>query len=176
MQDRPTILSRARYRAFCDRLPWNDGEAKKAYADSFFNKFKLIGDGKSVTDYLDPAGLEDESKALKAGIDKVLLYANRNLAHRTPEWEPPPIVIPTDTDDALFAVQALFDKLYPLLTGKSMPDPTPAIQFDWEDVFRHAWMPPDVAEDINAAEQAAQEAKSQAVIDEIKNRGKARRT
>ena len=52
-------------------------------------------------------------------------------------------MIPKDTDDALFAVQTLFDKLYPLLTGKSMPDPTPAIQFDWEDAFRHAWMPPE---------------------------------
>ncbi len=41
MQNRPKILSRARYRAFCDHLPWNDEEAKKAYADSFFNKFSL---------------------------------------------------------------------------------------------------------------------------------------
>jgi hypothetical protein len=57
-----------------------------------------------------------------------------------------------------------------------MPNPTPALQFDWEDVFRHVWMPPDVAEDINAVEKAAREAQSQAVIDEIKNRGKTQRT
>ena len=36
------------------------------------------------------------------------LYANRNLAHRTADWNPPPIMIPKDTDEALFAVQTLF--------------------------------------------------------------------
>jgi hypothetical protein len=49
--------------------------------------------------------------------------------------ECPPILVPKDTDNALFAVQECFDKFYPLLTGKSMPEPTPAIQFDWEDAF-----------------------------------------
>ncbi|SRR6266568_4197579 len=86
------------------------------------------------------------------------------------------------SDDELFANWAgwitrtagelteVFQHRYPLLTGKSMPEPTPAIQFDWEDAFRHPWMPPEVAERINAADQAQREAKSQAVLDEIKNR------
>ena len=77
------ILSRARYREFCKKLAWADEDAKMAFADAFWNKFKFIGDGKSDSDYLDPTGIEAESQTLKAGIDKVLLYANRNLAHRT---------------------------------------------------------------------------------------------
>lgn len=171
MQRRPQILSRARYYAFFNPLKWKDDKERKRFADSFFNTFKIIGDGTSDTDYLDPAGIEDESRTLQAGIETVLLFANRNLAHRTPEWNPPPIIVPKDTDAALFAVQALFDKLYPLLTGKSMSDLTPAIQFDWEDAFRHVWMSPKVADAMNAAEQAAREAQAQAALDDIKNRG-----
>ena len=170
MESRPKILSRARYRAFFDKLAMSE-EPKNGLANSFFNSFRIVGDGKSHDDYLDPAGIAVEREVLKERIQAVLLYANRNLAHRTPEWEASPIVVPKDTDNALFAVQECFDKFYPLVTGRSMPEPTPAIQFDWEDAFRHAWMPSDVAERISLAEQARREARSLAVIDEIKNRG-----
>ena len=156
MQARPKILTRARHRAFVDRLPWPE-EARTGYTNSFFNTFRFIGDGHALTDYLDPAGIEAERDALHERIKTVLLYANRNLAHRTPEWDVPNITVPTDTDAALLAVQDCFDKVYPLLTGKSMPEPTPSIQFDWEDVFRHTWMTPEVAGRISAAEQVKRE-------------------
>jgi hypothetical protein len=169
MQARPNILTRSRYRAFFDSLEMSQ-EAKDGLANNWFNTFTLIGDGSSSTDYLDPVGIGAERDALNDKIKTVLLYANRNLAHRTPEWEMPNITVPTDTDNALHAVQGCFDKFYPLLTGKSMPDPTPAIQFDWEDSFRHAWMTPEVADRINAAEEAGRRAKSQAALQGIENR------
>ena len=170
MKARPRVLTRARYRAFFDQLHMPD-EPKDGLANSFFNRFSFVGDGKSPTDYLHPAGIAGEHDALKEKIKAVLLYANRNLAHRTPEWDVPNISVPRDTDNALFAVKECFDKFYPLLTGRSMPEPTPGIQFDWEDAFRHSWMTPEVADKINAAKQAGREAKSKAVLDEIKNRG-----
>jgi hypothetical protein len=138
MEARPRILTRARYRAFFDKFQMPD-ESKDGLANSFFNTFTLIGNGKQPTDYLDPKGIAAEAVALKAGIDQVLLYANRNLAHRTPDWNAQPIMVPTDTDTALKAVQTCFDRFYPVLTGKSMPDPTPTIQFDWDECFSHAW-------------------------------------
>jgi hypothetical protein len=170
MQDRPKILTRARYHKLHETLPWPE-EEKKRYADTYFNTFRIIGDGSSVTDYLAPAGIAAESEALKKGIEKVLLYANRNLAHRTPEWDPPPIEVPHDTEAALQAVQACFDKFYPILTGKSMPQPTPAIQFDWEESFRHPWMTDEVAAAVRKADEAKRQEQSRAVLERITNRG-----
>jgi hypothetical protein len=40
-------------------------------------------------------------RPLKTRIEKVLLYANRNLSHRTPDWDVQPVMVPTDTDDVL---------------------------------------------------------------------------
>lgn len=171
MQQRPNILTRMRYRAFCDKLQWRDEEAKKAFADSFFNTFAIVGDGKDPGDYLDPVGIAAETDTLKKGIEKVLLYANRNLAHRTPDWDVQPIMVPTDTDAALEAVQACFDKFYPILTGKSMPQPTPAIQFDWEESFRYPWMTDEVADQIRKADEAARREQSAEVLEDIKRPG-----
>lgn len=169
MEVRPGVLTRVRYRAFVDRLPWSE-EARIGYTNSFFNSFRFIGDGSASTDYLDPAGIAADRDALHERIKTVLLYANRNLAHRTPEWDVPNISVPTDTDAALQAVQDCFNRFYPLLTGKSMPEPTPGIQFDWEESFRYVWMTQEVAEAINAAEEAKRQAKSKSVLDGIGNR------
>ena len=122
------------------------------------------------SDYLNPTGIEARAKRLRRGIDKVLLYANHNLAHRTAELEPA-AMIPKDTDENTLAVQTLFDKLYPLLTGKSMPDPTPVIQFDWEDAFRHASMP--LKNPVNCRRAKRREKQADAVADSIKKCGNA---
>jgi hypothetical protein len=169
MQTRPTIVNRGRYRARVDKLNAPE-EFKERFANSFFNTFKVIGDGKSPTDYLDPAGIAETGERLKKGIDKVLLYANRNLAHRTPDWEVQQIMIPTDTDAALAAVRDCFDRFYPLLTGKSMPDPTPTIQFDWEESFRYQWMTDDVAIAMMNAEEEERQRKSQEALNSLKHK------
>ena len=169
MQGRPTILSRGRYRGRMDVLQASE-EFKDGLANSFFNTFRVIGDGKQRTDYLDPIGIAEESARLKKGIDKVLLYANRNLAHRTPDWDVQPISIPSDTDAALLAVQECFDKFYPLLTGKSMPNPTPTIQFDWEESFRYQWMTDEVADAIGKAEQEERKRQAAETLDRLKNK------
>ena len=168
MEDRPTILTRARYRAFFEttQMP---AEGKDGLANAFFNSFAIVGDGTDPNDHIAPEAIAAENAALKTGIEKVLLYANRNLAHRTPDWDVQPIMVPTDTDDALKAVQACFDRFYPLLTGKSMPQPTPAIQFDWEECFTHPWLTPEVVAKINEAERAEREVKANGVLEGIEN-------
>jgi hypothetical protein len=171
MDNRATVLTRWRYRRFFDKSQALPDYVKEELANRFINSLGVITvDGPN--DYVAPETFAQMRKTLGEKTDKVRLYANRSLAHRSAEYEVPKIMVPTDTDEAIFAVQAVFDKLYLLLTGISMPDPAPAIQYDWEDAFRHAWMPPEVAERINEAEMAEREAKSSEVLESIKNRGK----
>ncbi len=79
-------------------------------------------------------------------------------------------MIPTDTDAALAAVRDCFDRFYPLLTGKSMPDPTPTIQFDWEESFRYQWMTDDVAIAMMNAEEEERQRKSQEALNSLKHK------
>lgn len=87
---------------------------------------------------------------------------------------PPPLNVPDDLDEPLDAIRDTFNKYYPLLTGKSMPDATPTIVFDWTECLREPLATDEYYEAIKAGSRREAESQSRAVLESIKNRGRKR--
>ena len=84
------FLSISRFSQGCDPVGGVEFDRKAGdhrQTGRFSCRLEDATDGNGQQLYLDPAaGIEAERDALHARIKTVLLYANRNLAHRTPEW------------------------------------------------------------------------------------------
>jgi hypothetical protein len=138
IEARPTAITRRHYRQLFDDAPVPP-EVKDDLANHYFDTLKIVKAANAEDDHLSPEQAEDDRTTLASQIRNVLEFANRELAHRTPPWTPLPIRVPDDLDPPLDAICRTFNQYYPLLTGTSMPSPTPSIQFDWTECFRHAW-------------------------------------
>jgi hypothetical protein len=166
MKDRPTVLSRGRYRSRYDTMT-APASVKDDLANNHFDTFDHIKGPTPSLDYVSPAQIDRDRKAVEASTDVVREYTNRDLAHRTPDWNTPSIGVPDDLDPPLAAILATFNRYYPLLTGKSLGDPTPAITFNWQECLTHALATPEYFDMAAQGLAAARRAKSQEVLARI---------
>ncbi len=135
-----------------------------------FATFEIVGGASIAEDHVSPGQLRAERLGLKAAIDTVLEYANRDLAHRTQEWDRPDIRVPDDTDPPLDAILGVFNRYYPLLTGKSVPNPTPSITFYWQECLTHVVATPAYFDKQKSDALARGQAQSRAVMERIAGR------
>jgi hypothetical protein len=123
--------------------------AEKAWADQFAGE---------VGDHLDPAIPQADLAKLRDGSEKVRRYVDQNVAHLDARTVPNPSGPPTgappeaptttgeklptldEVHDAIDLIGDLFKKYGNLLTAAAWVDLTPALQHDWEAVFRVPWI------------------------------------
>jgi hypothetical protein len=72
--------------------------------------------------------------------EPVATYVSKFIAHRTPIEELSLTVAQVDT--ALDAIEAVFQKYMTMLTGRSVTQLEPAVQFDWQNLFTYPWIEP----------------------------------
>ena len=131
------------------RRPLLASGAEKAWTDQF---------GGQVGDYLDPAIPQVDLAKLRDGSEKVRRYVDQNVAHldarAIPNLNGPPTGAPpeaptttgeklptlNEVHDAIDLIGDLFKKYGNLLTAAAWVDLTPALQHDWEAVFRVPWI------------------------------------
>lgn len=170
MEARPQILTRKRYRSMYDALSVPES-VKDDLANDHFDSFKRIVGATPADDYIDPVQVAEDRKALDSQIEIVREFANRNLAHRTAQWDAPAINVPDDLDGPLDAICKTFNRYYPLLTGKSMPDPMPHITFFWQECMTHPLATDAYFEAKKNGLEKARRDISRAVLERIKSRG-----
>jgi AbiU2 len=120
--------------------------AEKAWADQFAG---------TVGDHMDPAVAAADLAKLRDGSRKVKEYVDQNVAHLDARTLPGGGGAPPDAPkrkgseltlnevhDAIDLIGDLFKKYGNLLTAAAWADLTPAIQHDWEAVFRVPWIRP----------------------------------
>jgi hypothetical protein len=120
--------------------------AERAWTDQY---------GGEVGDHLDPAIPEGDLTVLREGSKRVKDYVDQHVAHmdaRTIGGRVEPPDAPTKTGgglptlsevhDAIDLVGRLFTKYGNMLTAATWAELTPALQHDWEAVFRVPWIAP----------------------------------
>jgi hypothetical protein len=136
MKDRPTVLTRQRLRRQYDKMTAPES-VKDEVANGHFENLEVERGAMPEADHVAAKQILDDLAVVEAQTATVRKYANRELAHRTEEWQPPSIGVPDDLDPPLSAILGIFNRYYPLLTGKSMSNPTPQITFYWEECLTH---------------------------------------
>jgi hypothetical protein len=132
-----------------DRAHWKR-IAEKAWDDQYAGEV-----GKHFDSSIARADLEK----LQEGVEKVRRYVDQHVAHfdaRTiprPTGQPDEVVppaapkgtIPTlnEVHDAIDLIGELFKKYGNLLTAASWVELVPALQHDWERIFRVSWIQPE---------------------------------
>lgn len=130
VQKRPQVLSRARYKAF-----WDDSPIVREHHvnlwDEPFNEMAGTGG------YIDPAIVKNDLEELDRQAKLVIQYANRIVAHRTPDTVPTTL---RDVNASLESIERMLKKYYVLLTGKSLMAAEPSILVPWQRAFREPWI------------------------------------
>lgn len=112
-----------------------------------------------VVEHFDPAIARADLERLQEGVEKVRRYVDQHVAHfdaktiPRPTGQPNEIVppeapkgtIPTlnEVHDAIDLIGELFKKYGNLLTAASWVELVPALQHDWEKIFRVPWIEAD---------------------------------
>ena len=127
---RPEVLSRTRYKAF-----WNDSDMVRTLGVNLWDKpfTEMAGPG----DFIDPAIVKRDIAELDRQARLVILYANRIVAHRTPESVPATL---THVNDSLEGIERILKKYYVLLTGRSLMAAEPSILVPWQRAFEQPWI------------------------------------
>jgi hypothetical protein len=133
MTKRPEVMSRARYKA---HFP----------ADTVINaemQDRQFNDLAGGADLISKAVIGEDRKRLIARCEPVVTYVSKMVAHRTPATGIALTI--AQIDEALDAIEEVFQKYYVMLTGRSLLQAEPAIQFDWESIFTYPWVtrPPE---------------------------------
>jgi hypothetical protein len=132
MVARPNVMSRERYQR---HFSPDSAIPVEMQAGQFA---KIAGH----PDYISRQTINEDRKTLINACAPVVLYASKMIAHRT-EQEPSLTIAQIDT--ALDAIEATFQKYYLLLTGNSLMQAEPAVQFDWQTIFTIPWVVPVAA-------------------------------
>jgi hypothetical protein len=142
MEAHAPILTRARYHALMAGSPIRQVAIDREFAETFGAP---PGPG-SPEDHVPAEAIKCDRVLLQKETAKVLGYAQRFVAHRTPA-DTFPLTL-QEVDDAIQTVHRCLDKYRILLTGRAMTPATPAPQYDWLAPFRIPWAvaafrPPD---------------------------------
>lgn len=151
MGETPTLLTRDWWLGLWSNSeddPYWRNVAEKAWSEEFAG---------GIDDHLDPAIPRADLANLRDGSEKVRRYVDHNVAHldaRTvPNPDGPPTGTPPDAParkggeltlnevhEAIDLIGTLFKKYGSLLTAAAWVELTPALQHDWEAVFRVPWI------------------------------------
>ena len=136
MASRPEVLTRARYMAFMRK-------SEQFLIDLNDKAFTKRGVVKPTTDpsqdYMDPAVIKADRKSLDKAAKPVLEYANRLVAHRTPTIDKLEVTI-KQINDAIDAIEPVFQKYHVIMTGSSLMRLEPYNQGDdWRRTFTFPW-------------------------------------
>lgn len=126
----PQVLSRARYKAL---LPQSD--LTREFGINFWDRpfTEMAGPG----DFIDTAIVKRDLDELDRQAKLVILYANRIVAHRTPQSVPTTL---RHVNDSLETIERILQKYYVLLTGRTLIAAEPSVLVTWQRAFREAWI------------------------------------
>lgn len=85
---------------------------------------------------------------LKAAVGGLEHYVDRRVAHYDKRGLARPTPTFADLTASLRTLEGLIILYWRLLKGQSMTTMLPTIQFDWQDIFRFAWVKPAAAGEI----------------------------
>ncbi len=128
----PDVISRERYATL-----YKNPVIRKAVADKEFDKF--AGPGKR---HINPKMVREDRDRLIMKIKGMKDYVDRRVAHFA---ERDSSRVPTygDIDDCLDLVEALLSKYLAVLRAEAHLEILPTWQYDWKQIFRHPWIPPE---------------------------------
>jgi hypothetical protein len=127
---RPEVLSRARYRQhFTDSSL--STELANGLAETSFTE--VAGPG----EYIDRKIVKRDLKNLNKQAQLVIKYADKIVAHRTPQSVPTTL---RHVNTSLEAIENILKKYYLILTGRSLIAAEPSILTPWQRAFRQPWI------------------------------------
>jgi hypothetical protein len=133
MRDRPTVISRSRYRA-----SWGDA-ARRQEADRGFDSLPIVRKDNQENDHIDPKSIVADLDVL-AAQDLVLTHVQTTVAHRAPPR--PDARIPTfgEFHGAFDAVRDVVQRYYMILTHRVVVTFEPLAQYNVYTPFRSPWI------------------------------------
>jgi hypothetical protein len=130
---RPQVLSRARYKAF-----FKDGALlRELGVDLGGEQFTEMA---GPAEFIDSTIVRQDLEELEKQSKLVVVYANKIVAHRTPESVQTTL---RHINNSLDAIEKVLQKYYVLLTGKGLVSAEPSIINNWEAAFTVPWITPD---------------------------------
>ncbi|MCI0427012.1 MAG: hypothetical protein L0Z46_03225 [Nitrospiraceae bacterium] len=134
MAETPDVISRKYYKGLYS------GSVVEGFADGDFDKFS----GPGAQHISKKMVLEDLKKLRDAGR-KLEEYADQRVAHRDKrEVKSPPLF--RDGDAFIELLDKLYVKYHLLFHASSMDSLMPTYQYDWQEIFREPWIPPEPEE------------------------------
>ena len=91
-------------------------------------------------DHISRIVISEDRRRLLNACELVATYVSKFIAHRTPIKDLTLTVSQVDT--ALDAIEIVFQKYMTMLTGRSVMQLEPTVQFDWQDIFTYPWIEP----------------------------------
>ena len=129
IQARPHLVSRAWYKSL-----FANGNYPANWPDACFDRLAGRGQQHVQADFV-----ASEIVALKARTKHVARYVNKRVAHRDAhDFRPLPKF--RDIDAAVGHLDRLTVRYLNLLRGMSLTTTLPTWQYDWKEIFRHAWL------------------------------------
>lgn len=129
---RPDAITRERYIAL-----YEDPVIRRHVEDMAFDKFAGVG-----KPHINPEMVRKDCKQLIKKIEGMKDYVDRRVAHFA---ERGPTRLPTygDVDDCLEFVEDLLKKYLAVIRADVRRQILPTWQYDWKQIFRHPWIPPE---------------------------------
>jgi hypothetical protein len=125
------LISRARY-----KQQHVDGYFLESHADRCFDD--LVGEG---NDCISQSAVRRDMHSLIESARTVKEYADVRIAHFNPN-QPAPLVKHTHVEEALQALEMVHKKYHLIFKGSTLDSTTPAILYDWEEIFDIPWIMP----------------------------------
>lgn len=124
------VVSRERYIALCQ-----DKGLRTEVADREFDRLAGIG-----RPHIDPSMVNEDRAQLIEQTKDMKNYVDKRVAHYDRQR---PTSLPTyaDVDECLNFVETLLIKYLAVLRAESYQTIDPVWQYDWKEIFRHAWIP-----------------------------------
>jgi hypothetical protein len=129
---RPQALSRMRYEEHFEGTVFKQNGLN--VWDTQFTE--MAGPGA----FIDPKIVRKDIDEIDKQAKLVVLYANKIVAHRTPESVQTTL---KHINDSLEAIEKVLQKYYVLLTGSGLIGAEPSIINPWQRAFTVPWIPPE---------------------------------
>jgi hypothetical protein len=134
MAETPEVVSRKYYKALYE------GSVVVDFADKDFNKFAEPG-----APHISKGMVLEDLKKLRDAGHKLEEYADRRVAHRDKrDVKAPPRF--KDGDAFIELLDKLYVKYHLMFHASWMDSLMPTYQYDWKEVFREPWIPPETEE------------------------------
>jgi hypothetical protein len=131
----PSLFSRGSYKSRFASPDWPPNFLDRDYDG-------LIGTGRQ---HPDPSAIDKEIQELQARTTTLKDFVDAHVAHLAaePTKAPPKF---QELDDAIDCLEALLKRYIHLFRGVGLTSALPTWQYDWQEIFRYAWLRPGQAE------------------------------